>query len=324
MQIHDIDSLLKKYSDTEIKHKNNIKSSYDHLKYIYDKNHKKIYEFYFQLSNTIFLSKNARFDAVPTHIHDFIEINYIYSGKCQQTIDNKTLLLNKGQMILIDTKTPHSIGYTGENDIMINFLISRDYLNSSFFSKLTDHNLITTFFINALNDKSANLNYMIFNTSNNQRLQFFIHEFIWEYYHPSQNSKEIQNSLFVLIILDMINSLDTSINYESISESNSIIISALKYMENNFKSCSLESTAQHVGTNPNYLTTILKKYFAKSYKDLIIDLRLEYAKKMLLNSNYTIDHIARECGYQNLNFFYKKFKKRFSCTPKQYRQNNSI
>ena len=320
METHNLDNLLKEYNNIEIKHKNHIRSTFDKFLYTYDINHKKIYIINYSIHNTILLSKNPRFDIVPAHIHDFIEINYMYSGHCEQTIDGHSFTIHKGQMTFIDTNTPHSIGYTGENDILINFLISKDYLNNSFFSKLTDHNLITTFFVNAINDQNTKLNYMIFNTENNKRLQFFIHEFIWEYYHPSQNSDEIKNSLFVLIILDMINTLDSSINYESISESNSVIISALKYMERNFTTCTLESTAKHVGINPSYLTTLFKNTFSKSYKELIIELRLEYAKKMLLNSDMTIDEIAQECGYQNLTYFYRKFKELYHCTPKEYKK----
>lgn len=133
-------------------------------------------------------------------------------------------------MTLIDTRTPHAIGYTDENDILINFIIKKDYLNNSFFSKLTDNNLITSFFINAINQDNTDLNYLIFNTENNQRLQMFILEFIYEYFYPTLNSTEIK-SLFVLIILEMINTLDTSINLESITKSSTIIILALQYLE---------------------------------------------------------------------------------------------
>ena len=80
----------------------------------------------------------------------------------------------------------------------------KDYLNNQFFSKLSQHNLITSFFINAINDKESHLNYMIFNTENNERLQTFLTELLLEYYRPSYNSKEMMNSLFVLIILEMI------------------------------------------------------------------------------------------------------------------------
>lgn len=49
---------------------------------------------------------------------------------------------------------------------------------------------------------------------------------------------------------------------------------------------------------------------------------MQYASKLLLNSSYSIDQIAHECGYQNLSFFYKKFKETYYCLPKEYRNRN--
>ena len=318
-----LDHFLRTYSRTEIKHKNGFatqyatKGKYRLINNIYQFNTDNVPD-----SDTIIVYKNQRFDDVPTHVHDHIEINYMYSGSCSQIIDGHEVILKKGQMTLIDTRTPHAIGYTDENDILINFIIKKDYLNNSFFSKLTDNNLITSFFINAINQDNTVLNYLIFNTENNQRLQMFILEFIYEYFYPTLNSTEIKKSLFVLIILEMINTLDTSINLESITKSSTIIILALQYLEKNFLTCSLDSTAKYLNINPCYLTTLLKKNFNYSYKELIIKLKMQYASKLLLNSSYSIDQIAHECGYQNLSFFYKKFKETYYCLPKEYRNRN--
>ena len=327
MRQDELDKILREYSLSETNHKKNIFGDYAYMPYVYDDEHHKIYSFYFSNHlphNTVTILKNERFAAVPTHIHDFIEINYMYSGSCEQSIDGKKSLLKKGQMTLIDTRTPHSLGYTEENDIMINILIGKDYLNNQFFSKLSQHNLITSFFINAINDKESHLNYMIFNTENNERLQTFLTELLLEYYRPSYNSKEMMNSLFVLIILEMINTLDTSINYESVNESHSIIFLTLQYIAKNYLHCTLESTAQHVHVNPSYLTTLLKKHLKKSYKELIIDLKMNNAAQLLIHSDEPIDIIARQSGYQNLTFFYKKFKELYHCSPKEYRQRNRL
>lgn len=321
MNIQELDHCLKRIEPVEQKHKNGQLSQFDKNPSLYYKQ-KKIYSFNIDLPDNVIFSKNARFDKVPLHIHDYIEINYMYSGQCEQIIDDKLYKLQKGQMTFIDTKTPHSIGYTDENDIMVNFLISKEYLYNSFLSKLSDHNLITTFFINAMNNNSSHLNYLILNTQNNERLQNFIYEFIWEHYHPSLNSKELKNSLFLLIILEMINTLDSCIAYESISQTNSIVFDSIAYLEKNFLTCTLESTAYHIGINPCYLTTLLKKYFQKSYKEIIIQLRMNYAIKLILNSHEPIDEIARKSGYQNLTFFYKKFKEIYHCSPKEYRDQH--
>lgn len=319
----ELDKLLREYTESEKRHLRGEISKRLELNSIYNILNKQIFssESGFVVTDNIILSKNQRFADVPNHRHDYIEINYMYSGNCEQTIDGKSSVLKQGQMTFIDTKTPHSIGYADEEDIMINFIIKKEYLNTKFFSKLSHNNLITSFFINAINDENTNLNYMIFNTEDNQRLKMFIHEFILECYKPSLNTQDIKDSLFILILLEMMNTLDTTINYESITESNSLIISALQYIESNFLSCTLESTAKHLNINACYLTTLLRKHFGQSYKELIIKLRMDYAVKLLTSSTITIDEVARKVGYQNLSFFYKKFKQIYNCSPKEYRKS---
>ena len=43
----------------------------------------------------------------------------------------------------------------------------------------------------------------------------------------------------------------------------------LRYIEGNYRTCSLESTAKFFNMNPNYMTTLLKNRTGHSYKDLI-------------------------------------------------------
>lgn len=314
-----LSTYLFEYNNSELKHKKGITSDYSSISKKNPENSQVNYDFTIPYSNKIILKKNARFDKVPTHSHQHVEINYMYSGSCKQIINGKEMTLSKGELTLIDTNSTHSIGYTDEDDIMINFLIHKDYFNSTFFSRITNNNLITSFFINAINDEDKSLNYLVFDSSNNSRLQMFIHEFIFEYYYPSLNSQDILDNLFILIILEMINSLEESIKYSSFSKRSSKLISAIQYMEENYKTCTLESTAAAVHVNPSYLTTLLKKNFHKSYKELIIQIRMNEAQKLLLNTDKRIDTIAKECGYHNLSFFYTKFRETFHCSPREMR-----
>ena len=48
------------------------------------------------------------------------------------------------------------------------------------------------------------------------------------------------------------------------------------------------------------------------------------AAQLLIHSDEPIDIIARQSGYQNLTFFYKKFKELYHCSPKEYRQRNRL
>lgn len=119
----------------------------------------------------------------------------------------------------------------------------------------------------------------------------------------------------------MLNMLENCETYVD-NRTNSYIFSALQYMDQNFLTCSLKDTAAHVGLNPTYLTEKLKEHTSKSYKELIIQLKMEYAGKLLISTDMPIDDIGRKCGYQNLSFFYKKFKSHYHCLPLEYKKKN--
>ncbi|WP_149094079.1 AraC family transcriptional regulator [Paenibacillus terrae] len=75
---------------------------------------------YFFDSGSIYMSKHHRFADMPLHNHDFIEMNYMYSGECRQVIDGREIRLEQGQICILDMNVPHSIYALGENDILVN------------------------------------------------------------------------------------------------------------------------------------------------------------------------------------------------------------
>ncbi|MFV0396268.1 MAG: AraC family transcriptional regulator [Coprobacillaceae bacterium] len=320
MNIEILDEYLHRYTNTELRHIENMTSTFSNtsnVQFPYDKERKQYYVNMHFLEH-ITIDKSPRFKPVLAHSHSYIEINYMYSGSCEQIINNESFTLKKGQLLFLDKNSQHAIGDTGENDILINIIVDSDFLDSSFFSQISNDNLITTFFLNTLGTNN-NFDFMIFDCESNARLQMFIHELIWEFFFPSLNSTDMMNSLFLLVILDLINSFENCIRHSSLKNTDSLVINALKYMENNYLTCTLEEVAKYVVTNPNYLTTLLKQHFNKSYKEIIIQLRMKHARSLLLNTNTKIDDIARACGYQNMSFFYAKFKQEFKCSPRKYR-----
>ena len=50
--------------------------------------------------------KQDRFENVPLHIHEWLELSYIYSGACTMTINKTTFRLKAGQMVLISQNAP--------------------------------------------------------------------------------------------------------------------------------------------------------------------------------------------------------------------------
>ena len=59
----------------------------------------------------------------------------------------------------------------------------------------------------------------------------------------------------------------------------------------------------------------------KNLSDYIIDIRLGFASRLLVDSTMSIAEICYECGFNNLSNFNRIFKKKKDCSPKEFREN---
>lgn len=64
----------------------------------------------------------------------------------------------------------------------------------------------------------------------------------------------------------------------------------------------------------------LRQYYHISPTELVSELRLEHAAKLLLISNLNVTDICYECGFENLSWFYKSFAQKYGVTPAEYRK----
>ncbi|MFT4006253.1 MAG: helix-turn-helix transcriptional regulator [Lacrimispora sp.] len=58
----------------------------------------------------------------------------------------------------------------------------------------------------------------------------------------------------------------------------------------------------------------------KTLTEGIHETRLNRACRLLIESNLTGNEIAYQCGYQDVDYFRRIFKKYMGITPKEYRQ----
>lgn len=266
------------------------------------------------------IKKQSRFQAVPYHVHHWIELNYMYSGSCTLTINDTAIDLHAGQMSLIDIDTLHSISECGENDILINFVIDQNYLDTNYMLQLAQNSFLSSFFIQTLSNRQTHEKFIIFHSENSTRLSMFIEQFLCEYYDNSINSSNILDSLMSLILCELINVFEHDIFRTDHHILDKNVIPIIRYIEKNFKSCTLASTANFFNMHPNYLSAYLKKHTGLTYKKLIQTQRLNLAANMLRETNLPVFDISYHVGYQNTNFFYRKFKEHFSCSPKDFRE----
>ena len=100
---------------------------------------------------------------------------------------------------------------------------------------------------------------------------------------------------------------------------------AKNYLKKNFReSLSLDQVAEEVGLSSAYLSRIFKKEENKTFTAYVQYLRLDEARKLLIDSDMKIIDIAMSCGFENVCYFNELFKKTQGCTPRNYRKNHNF
>lgn len=82
----------------------------------------------------------------------------------------------------------------------------------------------------------------------------------------------------------------------------------------------VEDMAQYLNLSPSHFTRIFKEETGFSPTDFLIDLRVQKAKKYLLNHDLTIVEIALNCGFSSSAYFATCFFKRTGITPTEFRR----
>lgn len=72
----------------------------------------------------------------------------------------------------------------------------------------------------------------------------------------------------------------------------------------------------------NTITKYLKEYYGYTPMEFLKEYRLDYARNLLLKTDYPIQEIAEECGFKYAAYFSRAFKNKFNYAPLPYRNKH--
>lgn len=85
---------------------------------------------------------------------------------------------------------------------------------------------------------------------------------------------------------------------------------------------SLTTLASHFNMSQSYITRLIKQESQRSFSELLIQLRIEEAIKLLLqNPTMKLIEISEKCGFSSQHYFSRVFKEKTGFPPADYRKN---
>lgn len=100
--------------------------------------------------------------------------------------------------------------------------------------------------------------------------------------------------------------------------------SFLLYVENNYyrEDLSIEEISRSLFLHPAYFSQLIKEELGLTAADYLNLYRMNKASLLLITTDLIVEEISNAVGYQNRHSFSRAFKKRFHCSPTEYKEKN--
>ena len=97
------------------------------------------------------------------------------------------------------------------------------------------------------------------------------------------------------------------------------------YIQQNYdRDVSNTQISSEFGYHPYYLNRIFKKATGMTLHQAVIEERISLAKRLLVNTEMSVDAVSNEVGFSDRAQFSTAFKKHTHTTPSEYRKRNNF
>ena len=101
------------------------------------------------------------------------------------------------------------------------------------------------------------------------------------------------------------------------------IVEIISYIQNDYENVTLESLSEAFHLSKPYLSKYIREKAGVTFQEVVKKERMKKARSLLRQTNQTVETIAAEVGYENVEHFNRLFKKTYGMTPVQYRKQET-
>ncbi|MEI6845494.1 MAG: AraC family transcriptional regulator [Candidatus Firestonebacteria bacterium] len=260
------------------------------------------------------------------HNHEFFEFFFVYEGKFSHNLNGEERIVSRGDIVLMNPGYKHSFKRMGVPAETIQAIFTPSFLDvdTNLLKKFTG--LVELIYL----EPFYNEGFKIFRLTGGKefKVRSLLFEMLYEYekkpvgFQITLKAKLLE--LLIMLVRFYENEKNKTPEKKILSKKAAAITESLFYIDNHFKEpLRLEEISRNkAGLTKEYYCTVFKKITGRTFTEYITQLRIEEAKRLLLNENISIGDVCYESGFNDLSHFTRTFKLLTGKNPTKYRKTN--
>ena len=263
----------------------------------------------------IMIRPHTRFIHFPEHTHDYVEFVYMCKGTTRHIINGTPIALKQGELLMLSQHAKQEIDSAGKDDIAVNFIVKPDFFHGVLSFLGNEETPLRRFILSCITGERG-AGYLYFKVADVLPVQNLVENLLWILIKQPSNKRGIYQLTMGLLFVELLECTDT---LEFSYESENVIMKVLRYIEDNYRTGSLNEIAGILHYRHTTLSRLIQKKTGQNFTELLQQKRLSQAAWFLLNTDERIDDIAELVGYGNMTHFHKLFTEFYGKSPKHYR-----
>lgn len=263
------------------------------------------------------------------HSHDYMQIWYVAKGRCEHWVEGVKHVMVSGEAFVLPPEIPHKTVVEPDSEVIgCEFSLSNIFVDTKnkVLRSVNDSILDLSFMLLFFPEDAVRPKY-IFSAESQIVVERVMQSILEEYDSGRLYSDEILQveilHLLLLFAREYKTATEEGESRDIYRRHKEAVKSAISFIEENYsEKLTLEDVCKHSMISKTYFCYLFKMMTQQTFVEYLVNIRVNRAKQLLLDPDWSITQITHEVGFNDSSHFSRTFRKATGLSPREFRNRS--